>query len=208
LTTYRMPARGRPCSSARCLGLLFVLFAAAAPASAEGPGALPAGAVELGIAGGYSVSFFDHQRGLDTVYGTNGLLRLGWLMTDEHGSNAFRGNLELVLEPTYIHLDSQPSGDVFGAAFLPRWLLVGNDTIRPYVQAGGGILGGRVGPRTGDCDLNFLLEGGLGIALFVSTHAAIDIGYRYQHISNGRLCSPNYGVNSNMGVVGFSYFFH
>jgi hypothetical protein len=56
--------------------------------------------------------------------------------------------------------------------------------------------------------LNFLPEGGLGITLFVTAHVAIDVGYRDQYISNGRRCSPNYGVNSNMGVVGVSYFFH
>jgi lipid A 3-O-deacylase len=175
----------------------------------EGPTNMGAGTTELGIAGGYSVSFNDDRSpDLRTVYGTHGLLRIGQLVTDEHGLGIFRGNLELTLEPTYIHLHSQPSADVYGAALLGRWLLVGTGVVRPYLEVGGGVIGGRVGPRTGDCDPNFLLEGGPGLVFFVTEHTAIDMGARFHHISNGNRCVPNFGVNSVMGVVGVSYFFH
>jgi lipid A 3-O-deacylase len=201
-----MGVTGHPRTGGGFLGLLFVLVAASR-AGAEGPGTMPAGIIELGVAGGYSVSFYDHPRGVETVYGTHGLLRLGRLMTDEHGSGLLRGNLELTLEPTYIHLDSQPSGNVYGAALLWRWLLVGTDSVRPYLEAGGGVIGGDVGPRVGNCEPNFILEGGPGVVFFLSARTAIDVGYRFHHISDASRCSPNLGVNSNMGVVGFSYFF-
>jgi len=80
---------------------------------------MTAGNVELGIAGGYSVSFNnDRPLNLPTVYGTHGLLRVGGFVREEHGSNIVRGNLELTLEPTYIHLDSHSSADVYGVALL------------------------------------------------------------------------------------------
>jgi hypothetical protein len=71
---------------------------------------------------------------------------------------------------------------------------------------GASALGGRAGPRTGNCDINFVLEGGPGVLIFMSQHAALDIGYRVHHISNGHQCL-NQGFNSNMGVIGLSYFF-
>jgi len=60
-------------------------------------------------------------------------------------------------------------------------------------------------PRTGNCKPNFVLEGGPGVVLFMCQHAAIDIGYRVHHIANGGQCS-NQGFNSNVGVIGLSYF--
>src|SRR5262249_57805751 len=166
-----------------------------------------AGTIELGIAGGYSVSLNNEQVVLEngqivdlkTVYGIHGLLRVGWLVTDEHGPSLLRGNLELTLEPTYIHLDSATSANLYAGALLARWLFAGNGNIRPYLQGGAGAIDGRIGLRTGDCELNFLLEGGPGLVLFISKHTAIDVGFRFHHMSNGSRCSPNFGVNSVMG---------
>jgi hypothetical protein len=59
--------------------------------------------------------------------------------------------------------------------------------------------------RTGNCEPDFVLEGGPGVLLFMCQHAAIDIGYRVHHIASGGQCS-NRGFNSNMGVIGLSYF--
>src|SRR5262249_56725277 len=114
-----------------------------------------AGTIELGIAGGYSVSLNNEQVVLEngqivdlkTVYGIHGLLRVGWLVTDEHGPSLLRGNLELTLEPTYIHLDSETSANVYGGALLARWLFAGNGNIRPYLQGGAGVIGGCSGLR-------------------------------------------------------------
>ena len=82
----------------------------------------------------------------------------------------------------------------------------GNGTLHPYAEGGTGVLGGRAGLRTGNCETNFVLEGGPGLLIFMSQHVALDIGYRVHHISNGHQCS-NQGFNSNMGVIGLSYFF-
>src|SRR5262249_60041844 len=172
-----------------------------------GPEALTAGTLEIGIAGGFSATFNNPKDDPETVYGYHGLLRLGAVVTDERGPRVLRGNFEIGLQPMYIHLDMQPAADPYGGALVLRWLLTGNGTLRPYMEAGGGILGGRAaGPRTGNCEPTFVLEGGPGLLLFVSERTAIDIGYRFHHISNGGRCF-NEGFNSNMGVIGLSYFF-
>jgi lipid A 3-O-deacylase len=201
--------KGWPSSVAlRLFGVGLSTLVATAPATAEGPGALTAGTIAVGIAGGVSASFNDPPDDSKTVYGYHGLLRLDAVVTDERGPGVFRGNLEVGLQPMYIHLDARPSSaDLVGGAFVTRWLLTGNDTLRPYIEVGGGVIGGRAGLRTGNCDVNFVLEGGPGVLLFVGKHTAIDLGYRYHHISNGGRCG-NDGYNSNMGVVGLSYFFN
>jgi len=191
----------------RLLGVVFVILVTTAPAAAEGPGALTAGTIALGIAGGVSASFNNPPDDSKTVYGYHGLLRLDAVVTDEQGRGVFRGNLEIGLQPMYIHLEARPSADLYGGALVTHWLLTGNGTLRPYLEVGGGIIGGRAGRRTGNCDVNFILEGGPGVLVFVGKHTAIDLGYRYHHISNGSRCG-NDGYNSNMGVVGLSYFFN
>ena len=52
----------------------------------------------------------------------------------------------------------------------------------------------------------FVLEGGAGLAYFVTDKVAVNFGYRFQHISNGNTSSPNRGFNSDSGVIGVSYF--
>ena len=199
--------RGRVGMAWWVLGLVAGL-AATGPAAAEGPGAMTAGTVELGAAAGFSVSHDTTDRkDLQTVYGYHGLLRLGAVVTDEHGPGGLRGNFELLLEPTYIHLDANPSADVFGAAVLFRWLFAGNGTVRPFVEAGGGAIGGKIDLRQTTCDLNFILEAGPGVMIFVNERTAINVGYRFQHISNAGKCTSNLGLNSSMGIVGVSYFF-
>src|SRR5215471_14234126 len=64
--------------------LVVVLVAAGSATCGEGPATLAAGTTELGIAGGYSVSFNEGRASsLHTVYGTHVLLRVGRLVTDE-----------------------------------------------------------------------------------------------------------------------------
>ena len=188
--------------------VLAVGLAQPGPARAEGPGPLTAGTFEVGGAFGFSVSHNTSNHDLQTVYGYQGLFRLGGLVTDEHGEGALKGNFELILEPTYIHLDAKPSADVGGSSLLARWLFSGNNTVRPYLEAGGGVLAGKTELRQTNCDVNFILEAGPGVLVFVNERTAITVGYRFQHISNGGTCSSNLGLNSSMGIVGVSYFFH
>ena len=56
-------------------------------------------------------------------------------------------------------------------------------------------------------DFTFLLWGGAGASYFVTDRTAVYAGYRYQHVSNGNTSKPNRGFESNVGVVGMSFFF-
>ena len=41
----------------------------------------------------------------------------------------------------------------------------------------------------------------------MADRTAVYAGYRYQHVSNGNTNKPNRGFESNVGVVGMSFFF-
>jgi hypothetical protein len=79
--------------------------------------------------------------------------------------------------------------------------------VRPYLEAGGGVLGGQVDVRQTNCDVNFILEGGGGAMIFMTEQVALTLSARFQHVSNADRCSKNEGLNSLIGIVGISYFF-
>ena len=48
---------------------------------------------------------------------------------------------------------------------------------------------------------------GAGIYYYLSKDSALHVGYRYRHMSNADLAEPNGGIDTHMGVVGYSLFF-
>ena len=177
---------------------------AATPAVGEEQ--LRAGAKDVSLAGGYSMSGqLGPDRG-DEVRGLHLLPHLGFVVTDERGPGWVRGNFELLAEPTLIHLDQGDSTAV-GIAFLGRWLFAGWGRVRPYFEIGAGVLGGDVDVPGTSCNTNFILQGGPGVLVFVAPSTAITLGYRFHHISNAHVCGDNLGLNSSLFVVGLSYFF-
>jgi hypothetical protein len=81
--------------------------------------------------------------------------------------------------------------------------------VRPFVEAGFGVLGGKVDLAETTCDLNFLLQAGGGALFFVDRDrtTAISLAYRFQHISNAGRCDQNIGINSSAVVIGIEWFF-
>lgn len=48
---------------------------------------------------------------------------------------------------------------------------------------------------------------GTGLYLHLIKNAALNIGYRYRHVSNANTKKPNSGIDTHLGIVGFSLFF-
>ena len=76
----------------------------------------------------------------------------------------------------------------------------------PFVTSGGGFL--YFNHRMfGATQFNFTAQLGGGVQLFtVSRRAAIDLGYKYHHISNANLGNRNPGMDSHMLFIGVSLF--
>lgn len=78
--------------------------------------------------------------------------------------------------------------------------------VEPFLTSGGGFL--YFNHRMfGETHFNFTAQLGGGVQLFTSNRrAAIDLGYKYHHISNANLGDHNPGMDSHMLFVGISVF--
>ena len=48
---------------------------------------------------------------------------------------------------------------------------------------------------------------GAGFYYYLTKDSAINVGYRFRHMSNANLADPNGGIDTNSGVIGYSVFF-
>jgi len=168
---------------------------------------LTAGTKDFGLGGAISLSH-DTRDDLDTVTGLQLLPHVGYVVTDALGPDWVRGNLQLLLEPTLMHLGSDfGSSTVLGVSVLARWIFSGTGRLRPYLDLGAGALVGETDLRQTDCEVNFLLQTGPGLLVFLSDTTALTVAYRLQHISNAGACSFNVGINSSALYLGVSYLF-
>jgi hypothetical protein len=118
-----------------------------------------------------------------------------------------RGILVAVCEPQ-VNPVVQPETEVeFGVGIGLKYLYPLTDRIYPYLQ-------GTTGPhyisvRTEDQHRGFLFANTIaaGLYYFLSERTAINVNYRFRHMSNAGLKRPNGGIDTHSGVVGISFFF-
>lgn len=187
-------------------GLLAAAAVAGTPSAAGAGDPFAAGTKDVGLGAAASISL-EGTRDLDTVAGFQLLPHAGYVVTDAVGPGWLRGNLELLLEPSLIHITSDAgSATVVGASGLGRWIFSGT-RFRPYLDAGVGVLLGETHLEQTTCGVNFLIQGGPGVLVVLSDRTTLAVGYRYQHISNANACRPNPGINSSALYLGVSYLF-
>jgi opacity protein-like surface antigen len=181
-----------------------VVVALAPAAAVRAEERLAAGAKDLGLGG--VVSFSLPKNDLDEVTTFQLLPHVGYVVTDPGGPGLLRGSLEALLEPALIHLtDGTNSSTVVGASALARWIFATAGRFRPYFEVGAGVLLGETDLQQTDCDVNFLLQGGPGVLVFLTDRSLLTVGYRFQHVSNGGTCAFNVGINSSALYLGASY---
>ena len=79
--------------------------------------------------------------------------------------------------------------------------------VEPFLTSGGGFLYFNHRMFGTTQQFNFTAQLGAGVQLFTSSHhTAIDLGYKYHHISNANLGNQNPGLDSHMLFVGLSLF--
>jgi lipid A 3-O-deacylase len=85
--------------------------------------------------------------------------------------------------------------------------MIGFGRLVPYFEGTAGAGGTSLRVKEIDSTFTFVLEAGAGPAYFVTDTVALNVGHRYQHISNGRTSNPNRGFNSDSGLGGVSFYF-
>ncbi|MDZ7693471.1 MAG: acyloxyacyl hydrolase [Balneolaceae bacterium] len=80
-------------------------------------------------------------------------------------------------------------------------------TVQPFLKSSTGFIylsdpfPDRRGTR-----FNFILELGTGLEIKLFDHSFLTLGYKYHHMSNGRLGDVNPGLDSNIFYAGFTVF--
>jgi lipid A 3-O-deacylase len=167
------------------------------------------GTQEVGLTAGY---MFSHRlTHLHTTKQHGPALMPSWMMTitDPIGDSWYRGQISLGAEMVY--LEFREPLLTHGVGFTPRikYTFVASGRVRPYAEFAGGPfwtdLGGRIPTKANQ--FNFVLTGGVGVSWFIAPQAAINVGYRFHHISNAGTAFPNLGLNASLPFAGFSFFF-
>jgi len=196
-------------SSLMMLGALGLLLAVAPAARAYDPEqAFMQGSIVISPEVAYG-----HQFNLEHKSGYTGLdfadigVRFGYLPFKPFGPGPLHGSLEIGLEPLYQQYISPKQNYFAGLGMTYRYHFLSLGRLVPYAELAAFAGGTNLKTTEIRSDFTFLLWGGAGASYFVTDRTALYAGYRYQHVSNGNTSKPNRGFESNVGVLGVSFFF-
>ena len=177
--------------------------------AADGSPTITIGTQEVGLTAGY---LLPHRLTADHTTKQEGPAFMpSWMITlnDPIGNSWYRGQVSLGAEMVYIQF--QEPVLTHGVGFTPKikYTFVALDRIRPYAEFAGGPfwtdLAGKIPEESSR--FNFVLTAGVGVSYFLTNQAALNLGYRFHHISNGGTHYPNLGLNASLPFGGFSFFF-
>ena len=190
--------------------LIALMAALSSPVNAADPTPkITVGTQEVGLSAGY---LLPHRLTQNHTTKQEGIVFMpSWMMTlsDPIGDSWYRGQVSLGTEMVYIQF--QEPFVTHGVGFTPKikYTFAALDRIRPYAEFAGGPfwtdLTGKIPEESGQ--FNFVLSAGFGVSYFLTDQAALNIGYRFQHISNGGTQYPNIGLNASLPYGGFSFYF-
>lgn len=136
-------------------------------------------------------------------------VRLGKILTGNHGSGFLRGNFEWSADFLPLYYVIQPVKNAYGAGFNPvnlKWNFTSGSKLVPYLELGGGVLFTNNNVPAFTNTTNFLPHAALGIHIFTGEKRALTFSTRYEHISNAGLTRPNPGLNTVQFALGFNWF--
>jgi hypothetical protein len=163
---------------------------------------------DLGVWAGGGVSV---PGGTKDTQAINAGVRLGKVLTGDHGGGFVRGNFEWSADviPIYYVLQPAPAKNAYGAGFNPvnlTWNFTNSVHTVPYLELGGGVLFTNTEVPAGTSTVNFVTHAALGFHFFVREKRALTTNVRYEHISNAGLSVPNPGINTVQFQLGMNWF--
>jgi hypothetical protein len=185
---------------------VLALLSASASAQSLPSDSLAKGAWELGLwtAGGHSVS-----GGTADTGAWDAGVRVGKVLTAEHGSRFLRGNLEYAVDfiPAYVLVF--PGRTSYAGGFDPfivKWNFTNGRKVAPYLELGGGVLLSFDDVPPGTNNVNFMPQASFGVQIFTREKRAVSLAAKYVHISNAGLATPNPGINTVQFSIGYHWF--
>jgi hypothetical protein len=190
------------------LAVLALLSAAPAAQAYDPQTTFGQGAIVVSPEVGYGHQFdLEDKRGYTGLEFVNAGVRFGWLPFKPGSTDPLDGALEIGLEPFYQRYVDPVHAFFGGLGLTLRYHLLSFGRLVPYVDLAAVAGGTDLKVTELRSDFALLLWGGAGLSYFVTDRTALYGGYRYQHVSNAGLERPNRGFESNVGVVGVSFFF-
>lgn len=136
--------------------------------------------------------------------------RFGRILTKEKGKNALRGQLEYVMEAIPAFLIFQESNRTYGFDVTPvmfRWNFTAQQKVIPYAEIGAGILFTSKDFPENTFPVNFTPQASVGFHVFTRPGQAFTFSFKFMHISNAGLDSPNPGINTLQMMGGYQWQF-
>ncbi len=119
-----------------------------------------------------------------------------------------QGSFDFILEP-FLNTVIQPNSNIeAGSDFLLKYGFPLTDRLQPYVKGGLGVLYMSQHTKEQSTQYNFLPQGAAGLQYRITNDIALNLEYRYRHLSNAALKHPNSGINVNMYLCGITIFFN
>jgi len=119
-----------------------------------------------------------------------------------------QGSFNFVLEP-FINTVIEPDSNVeVGSNFLLKYGFPLTAKLQPYVKGGLGILYMSQHTKEQSTQYNFLPQGGAGLQYRITNNIALNMEYRYRHLSNAAIKHPNSGIDVSMYLCGVTIFFN
>jgi hypothetical protein len=136
------------------------------------------------------------------------LPRVGIVVTDPLGTDWWRGNLELILEPVYARFTQPFAADLAGASLIAKYNFLSFGRWMPFWDVGAGMVWTNLAPRIPEesIQMEFLLQTGPGVHYFMTNTVTLTMGVRFSHISNADIGSRNTGINAVLPYLGVSFF--
>jgi len=161
----------------------------------------------LGFSAGYVFTVRANREHPTVVTGIPLMARWDYVLTDVMGQDMVPGQVLIGGELMFIEYVKPITTYGIGLSPTIKYSLLPDRRWRPFVGAGAGIfwtdLGGEIPEKGGR--FNFILQGGTGIDVFLTPRYALEVGFRYQHISNADTAEPNIGIDSLHTYLGASY---
>ena len=118
-----------------------------------------------------------------------------------------KGMLELIYEP-FISTITQPRTNMeMGLGILFRYSYPLTSKLYPYIEVGTGPYYTTLKTHEQSTQFNFDDQGGGGLTYFFRNDTAVNIGYRFRHVSNAGIKSPNGGIQCHEYLIGLSHYF-
>jgi hypothetical protein len=119
-----------------------------------------------------------------------------------------KGRIDFIIEP-FANTILEPDANVeAGSNFLLKYVFPLTEKFQPYIKGGEGISYMSQHTKEQSTQYNFLSQGAAGFHFFLKENLALNVEYRYRHLSNASIDHPNNGINTDFILGGITIFFN